>query len=188
MDVREWRDEIVFLHKVKAGAADRSYGIQVAKLAGLPKPVTRRAAEVLALLEKSDGKAGDRASAARRPAAVCGRAPKSHIPAESGPSPAGGGPGRRQPGRADPQGGAGSPLQVERLGAQGAPLRAGVLERAVAARQHPRATSSLPEHDGQKRHHQGSLLRRPRGRRRAGRRSSPSTAARPMRARRCSSG
>ena len=59
MDVREWKDEIVFLHKVKPGAADRSYGIQVAKLAGLPKPVTKRAAEVLALLEKSDGKAPD---------------------------------------------------------------------------------------------------------------------------------
>jgi DNA mismatch repair protein MutS len=56
MDVREWRDEIVFLHKVKPGAADRSYGIQVAKLAGLPKAVTRRAAEVLALLEKADRK------------------------------------------------------------------------------------------------------------------------------------
>ena len=37
MDVREWRDDIVFLHKVKPGAADRSYGIQVAKLAGLPE-------------------------------------------------------------------------------------------------------------------------------------------------------
>ena len=59
MDVREWREEIVFLHKVKAGAADRSYGIQVAKLAGLPRPVTARAFEVLALLEKSDGKAPD---------------------------------------------------------------------------------------------------------------------------------
>jgi DNA mismatch repair protein MutS len=56
MDVREWRDEIVFLHKVKPGAADRSYGIQVAKLAGLPQAVTRRAAEVLALLEKADRK------------------------------------------------------------------------------------------------------------------------------------
>jgi DNA mismatch repair protein MutS len=52
MDVREWRDEIVFLHKVKPGAADRSYGIQVARLAGLPRPVTRRAAEVLARLER----------------------------------------------------------------------------------------------------------------------------------------
>ena len=56
MDVREWQDEIVFLHKVKPGAADRSYGIQVAKLAGLPTPVLDRAREVLALLEKSDGR------------------------------------------------------------------------------------------------------------------------------------
>jgi DNA mismatch repair protein MutS len=59
MDVREWRDDIVFLHKVKPGAADRSYGIQVAKLAGLPLAVTRRAAEVLRLLEKGNGKAND---------------------------------------------------------------------------------------------------------------------------------
>ncbi len=57
MDVREWRDEIVFLHKVKAGAADRSYGIQVAKLAGLPKAVTKRAGEVLATLETTDQRA-----------------------------------------------------------------------------------------------------------------------------------
>jgi DNA mismatch repair protein MutS len=59
MDVREWKDEIVFLHKVKPGAADRSYGIQVAKLAGLPKVVTKRAAAVLQLLEKADRKAPD---------------------------------------------------------------------------------------------------------------------------------
>ena len=88
MDVREWRDEIVFLHKVKAGAADRSYGIQVAKLAGLPKPVTRRAAEVLALLEKSDGKAGDRAALLNELPLFAAARPKSHVPAESGPSPA----------------------------------------------------------------------------------------------------
>jgi DNA mismatch repair protein MutS len=56
MDVREWQDEIVFLHKVKPGAADRSYGIQVAKLAGLPQAVLARAREVLALLEKSEGR------------------------------------------------------------------------------------------------------------------------------------
>jgi DNA mismatch repair protein MutS len=56
IDVREWHDEIVFLHKVKAGAADRSYGIQVAKLAGLPSRVLGRAREVLALLEKTEGK------------------------------------------------------------------------------------------------------------------------------------
>ncbi len=57
IEVKEWHDEIVFLHKVRAGAADRSYGIQVAKLAGLPKAVIDRAAEVLAVLEKGDSKA-----------------------------------------------------------------------------------------------------------------------------------
>jgi DNA mismatch repair protein MutS len=54
MDVTEWHDTIVFLHKVKPGAADRSYGIQVAKLAGLPDPVISRARQVLARLEKAD--------------------------------------------------------------------------------------------------------------------------------------
>jgi DNA mismatch repair protein MutS len=58
VDVKEWHDEIIFLHKVKPGAADRSYGIQVAKLAGLPAPVVARAAEVLATLEKSDRRGG----------------------------------------------------------------------------------------------------------------------------------
>jgi DNA mismatch repair protein MutS len=58
MDVKEWHDEIVFLHRVKAGAADRSYGIQVAKLAGLPEPVIARAREVLTLLEKADRRRG----------------------------------------------------------------------------------------------------------------------------------
>jgi DNA mismatch repair protein MutS len=59
MDVKEWRDDIIFLHKVRPGAADRSYGIQVARLAGLPKTVTERASEVLELLENSDSKAGN---------------------------------------------------------------------------------------------------------------------------------
>ncbi len=54
IDVREWQDDIVFLHKVIPGAANRSYGIQVAKLAGLPETVIRRANEVLSRLE-SDG-------------------------------------------------------------------------------------------------------------------------------------
>jgi DNA mismatch repair protein MutS len=52
MRVKEWKDGIVFLHEVAPGAADRSYGIQVAKLAGLPKAVTDRAKEVLAALEE----------------------------------------------------------------------------------------------------------------------------------------
>jgi DNA mismatch repair protein MutS len=54
--VKEWRDEIVFLYRVVMGAADRSYGIHVAKLAGLPRPVLDRANEVLAALEKADGR------------------------------------------------------------------------------------------------------------------------------------
>jgi DNA mismatch repair protein MutS len=58
IDVKEWQDEIVFLHKLKPGAADRSYGIQVGKLAGLPKRVVSRATEVLARLEKNNRRAG----------------------------------------------------------------------------------------------------------------------------------
>jgi DNA mismatch repair protein MutS len=56
VSVKEWKDNIVFLHEVVAGAADRSYGIQVAKLAGLPAPVITRARQVLARLEKTQGK------------------------------------------------------------------------------------------------------------------------------------
>ncbi|MEM9010098.1 MAG: DNA mismatch repair protein MutS [Pseudomonadota bacterium] len=49
--VREWQGDVVFLHEVRAGAADRSYGVQVARLAGLPDQVVSRAREVLDLLE-----------------------------------------------------------------------------------------------------------------------------------------
>ena len=56
VEVKEWRDEIVFLYRVVRGAADRSYGIHVAKLAGLPGPVLARAGEVLTELEKADGR------------------------------------------------------------------------------------------------------------------------------------
>jgi DNA mismatch repair protein MutS len=52
MRVREWNDTIVFLHEVARGTADRSYGIHVAKLAGLPPAVVARAQEVLAALEE----------------------------------------------------------------------------------------------------------------------------------------
>jgi DNA mismatch repair protein MutS len=52
--VKEWKGEVVFLHEVTAGAADRSYGIQVAKLAGLPAAVIERAKLVLAKLEQED--------------------------------------------------------------------------------------------------------------------------------------
>jgi DNA mismatch repair protein MutS len=52
--VKEWQGEVVFLHEVLPGAADRSYGIQVAKLAGLPASVVARAKSVLAKLEAQD--------------------------------------------------------------------------------------------------------------------------------------
>ena len=53
MTVREWEGEVVFLHEVAPGAADRSYGIQVARLAGLPETVLARARQVLAVLESA---------------------------------------------------------------------------------------------------------------------------------------
>jgi DNA mismatch repair protein MutS len=61
MRVKEWQGDVVFLHEVVPGAADRSYGIQVAKLAGLPPSVIERAKIVLAQIE-----AEDRTSPARR--------------------------------------------------------------------------------------------------------------------------
>jgi DNA mismatch repair protein MutS len=52
--VREWQGDVVFLHEVKKGAADRSYGVQVAKLAGLPQSVLERARVVLEALERGE--------------------------------------------------------------------------------------------------------------------------------------
>ncbi len=61
MKVMEWQGEVKFLHEIGPGAADRSYGIHVAKLAGLPAAAVQRAEEVLATLEK-----GEQASALTR--------------------------------------------------------------------------------------------------------------------------
>jgi DNA mismatch repair protein MutS len=63
--VKEWKGDVVFLHEVRRGAADRSYGVQVARLAGLPAPVVARARAVLERLER-----GDREGSARRLALV----------------------------------------------------------------------------------------------------------------------
>ena len=52
MRVREWRGDVVFLHEVAEGAAGRSWGVQVARLAGVPAPVVRRAGVLLAALER----------------------------------------------------------------------------------------------------------------------------------------
>jgi DNA mismatch repair protein MutS len=58
MRVKEWRGSVVFLHEVAEGAARRSWGVHVAELAGVPAPVVRRAAQLLATLEKHGGPLG----------------------------------------------------------------------------------------------------------------------------------
>jgi DNA mismatch repair protein MutS len=64
VDAREWRDDIIFLRKVVAGRSDRSYGIQVARLAGLPATVVARAREILGALEQDELTRGGRPSLA----------------------------------------------------------------------------------------------------------------------------
>jgi DNA mismatch repair protein MutS len=90
IEVREWQEEIVFLHKIRHGAADRSYGIQVAKLAGLPAPVVARAGEVLKLLEKTERRGATEGSlddlplfAASRPKSVDVNKPACPTPTEA---------------------------------------------------------------------------------------------------------
>ena len=61
--VKEWQGDVIFLHEVKKGAADRSYGVQVAKLAGLPEAVVNRARVVLEALEKGEREGGARQKA-----------------------------------------------------------------------------------------------------------------------------
>ncbi|MFN3647405.1 MAG: DNA mismatch repair protein MutS [Gemmobacter sp.] len=56
--VKEWQGEVIFLHEVRMGAADRSYGVQVARLAGLPRSVVERARVVLDALEKGEREGG----------------------------------------------------------------------------------------------------------------------------------
>jgi len=64
---REWKDDIIFLHKIVPGRSDRSYGIQVARLAGLPTPVVERAREILSALERDELARGGRPSVSAAP-------------------------------------------------------------------------------------------------------------------------
>jgi DNA mismatch repair protein MutS len=64
--VREWNEQIIFLRKIVPGGADKSYGIQVARLAGLPKEILDRAKEILAHLEKPNSASEDPAKAKKR--------------------------------------------------------------------------------------------------------------------------
>jgi DNA mismatch repair protein MutS len=66
--VREWKDEVVFLHKIVPGGADRSYGIHVAKLAGVPNEVIGRAEDLLAAFESDPQRESDRKTVRRAPA------------------------------------------------------------------------------------------------------------------------
>ena len=68
--VREWEEEVVFLHKIVDGSADKSYGIHVARLAGVPKNVVERSKEILAQLEDEHLDAAGRAKIARPVAAA----------------------------------------------------------------------------------------------------------------------
>lgn len=60
--VKEWDGDVIFLHEVRKGAADRSYGVQVARLAGLPSSVIERAKIVLEALEKGEREGGKQAA------------------------------------------------------------------------------------------------------------------------------
>jgi DNA mismatch repair protein MutS len=68
--VREWNGEVIFLHRIEPGCADRSYGIQVARLAGLPQAVVERADAILANLEAGEHSAGGRLRITGLPAAA----------------------------------------------------------------------------------------------------------------------
>ncbi|WP_431301220.1 DNA mismatch repair protein MutS [Tabrizicola sp. BL-A-41-H6] len=62
VSVKEWEGDVIFLHEVRKGAADRSYGVQVARLAGLPASVVERAKVVLEALEKGEREGGKQAA------------------------------------------------------------------------------------------------------------------------------
>jgi DNA mismatch repair protein MutS len=67
VSAREWKDDIIFLRKIVPGRSDRSYGIQVARLAGLPLPVIERARAILAALERDELARGGRPSVSGTP-------------------------------------------------------------------------------------------------------------------------
>ncbi len=82
--VKEWDGDVIFLHEVKRGTADRSYGVQVARLAGLPQIVVDRAKVVLEALEKGEREGGRKAFVDDLPlfAAIPAPPPVKHQPSE----------------------------------------------------------------------------------------------------------
>ena len=69
-EAREWEEDVVFLHQIAPGSADKSYGIHVARLAGVPGEVLERAQEVLAVLEAHHVETKERPTRRRRRAPV----------------------------------------------------------------------------------------------------------------------
>jgi DNA mismatch repair protein MutS len=78
--VREWHEDIVFLRKVEPGRSDRSYGIQVARLAGLPRDVVTRAREILGALEQDELARGGKPSLSG-----ASKAPQQQLPLFAAP-------------------------------------------------------------------------------------------------------
>ena len=77
--VREWNDQIIFLRKIVPGGADKSYGIQVARLAGLPREILDRAKEILTQLESPDGLATGAARPHKRSAKTKAKTEKPQL-------------------------------------------------------------------------------------------------------------
>ncbi len=82
VEAREWHDDITFLRKVTAGRSDRSYGIQVARLAGLPPAVLERAHQILVSLERDELSRGGRPSLSTSPAVTSHQLGLFQAPAE----------------------------------------------------------------------------------------------------------
>ena len=118
MRVKEWQGDVVFLHEVAEGAADRSHGVHVARLAGLPEAVLARAEQVLHRLEQ--GEAKSTADLGRGSAAVRGRREPRLARADPAPGlSARDGAARGEPGRACAQGRARADLSPESHARQG---------------------------------------------------------------------
>jgi DNA mismatch repair protein MutS len=82
MKVKEWEGDVIFLHEVIEGNADRSYGIHVGKLAGLPKPVLKRAEQILHMLEQGKENKAVSALAEELPLFSQAPAPEEALPEE----------------------------------------------------------------------------------------------------------
>ncbi|MFV2051186.1 DNA mismatch repair protein MutS [Aliiroseovarius sp. YM-037] len=80
--VKEWEGDVIFLHEVRKGAADRSYGVQVARLAGLPDAVVERARVVLDTLEKGEREGGKAHKALIDDLPLFSAVPQAATPAE----------------------------------------------------------------------------------------------------------